>query len=121
MSPSQPAVPMATAITPPAIQRPRLHLGDRALGIGGILAFVMLWELLPRTGIVSDTYLSPPSQVVDAIAQLARSGDLGKHVAASLQRSLSGLLMAEVLGVPQGLLMGWIQRLEAKVDPVLQL
>ena len=102
-------------------RRLAVRLGDRALGLAGVIGFLLLWELVPRLGIVSDAYLSPPSQVVDAIWQLAHSGALLKHVAASLQRSLWGLLLAIGLGVTLGLLMGWFTRFEAIVDPILQL
>ncbi|WP_309972188.1 ABC transporter permease [Variovorax guangxiensis] len=87
----------------------------------GLLFFLALWELMPRVGIVSDAYLSPPSAVIASIAQLAGNGLLWKHIAASLQRSLWGLLLAIGAGVLLGLLMGAIRRLENIVDPVLQL
>jgi NitT/TauT family transport system permease protein len=34
----------------------------------GIVIFLALWEALPRLGIVSEAYLSPPSAVVASIA-----------------------------------------------------
>lgn len=57
-----------------------VRLGDHAWGLAGIVGFLLLWELVPRLGIVSDAYLSPPSQVAEAIWQLAHSGALLKHV-----------------------------------------
>ncbi|CAN7357077.1 ABC transporter permease [Variovorax paradoxus] len=87
----------------------------------GIVIFLALWEALPRLGVVSDAYLSPPSAVLASIAQLVDTGQLWKHVAASLQRSLWGLLLASFSGVVLGLLIGSSNRLAAIVDPVLQL
>jgi NitT/TauT family transport system permease protein len=87
----------------------------------GIAIFLALWEALPRLGIVSEAYLSPPSAVVASIAQLIDNGQLWKHVAASLQRSLWGLLLASFAGVVLGLLIGGFKRLATIVDPVLQL
>jgi NitT/TauT family transport system permease protein len=87
----------------------------------GIVIFLALWEALPRLGIVSDAYLSPPSAVIASIAQLVDTGQLWKHLAASLQRSLWGLLLASFFGVVLGLLIGSSRRLAAIVDPVLQL
>ncbi|MCA3183435.1 MAG: ABC transporter permease, partial [Cupriavidus sp.] len=75
------------------------RLGDRALGILGIVAFLLVWELVPRLHIVSDAYLSPPSQIIVTIWDLVSSGALFRHLFASLQRSLYGLLSAIVLGV----------------------
>jgi len=124
---SDPAVSTSAARHPAAAIRrlagPSLaaRLGDRALGLVGIVGFLLLWELVPRAGIVSEAYLSPPSQILPAIWQMAQSGELLKHVGASLQRSLWGLLLAIGLGVALGLLMGWFSRLEAIVDPILQL
>ncbi|MDP9928037.1 ABC transporter permease [Variovorax paradoxus] len=87
----------------------------------GIVIFLALWEALPRLGIVSDAYLSPPSAVLASIIQLVDTGQLWKHVAASLQRSLWGLLLASFSGVVLGLLIGSSRRLAAIADPVLQL
>ncbi|BEP64627.1 ABC transporter permease (plasmid) [Variovorax sp. V213] len=87
----------------------------------GIAIFLALWEALPRLGVVSDAYLSPPSAVVASIVQLVETGQLWKHLAASLQRSLWGLLLAGFSGVLLGLLIGSSKRLAAIVDPVLQL
>ena len=86
-----------------------------------IVLFLLLWEALPRLGIVSDAYLSPPSTVLASIGQLLDNGQLWKHVAASLQRSLWGLVLASSAGVVLGLLIGGFRRLAAIVDPVLQL
>ncbi|MBB3181450.1 ABC transporter permease [Variovorax sp. Sphag1AA] len=98
--------------------QPFAKLAERGLGL---LLFLVLWELLPRSGIVSEAYLSPPSSVIASIAQLAEQNLLWKHIAASLQRSLWGLLLAIGAGVLLGLLMGAVRRLEYLLDPVLQL
>ena len=113
MSATQPLIPASLnhAIEAPQVPLPahqaieqqrrlklRRHVSDRALGVFGIVAFLVLWELLPRSGVVSDAYLSPPSQVWTAIVKLAGTGELTKHVLASVQRSLSGLVLAIVLG-----------------------
>ena len=86
-----------------------------------LLLFFAIWEFLPRTGIVSSAFLSPPSAVLAAIAQLIETGQLNKHIFASLQRSLAGLSLAVLAGVSLGLLMGVVRRFEAFVDPLLQL
>ena len=114
----------AVAAVPSPIARvgKALRSASRLIERGlGLLFFLALWELLPRVGIVSDAYLSPPSAVIASIAQLAGNGLLWRHIAASLQRSLWGLLLAIGAGVLLGLLMGAIRRLENIVDPVLQL
>ena len=86
-----------------------------------LLLFFALWEFLPRAGIVSAAFLSPPSDVFAAIVKLVQTGQLNKHIIASLQRSLAGLTLAVFFGVGLGLLMGVVRRFEAFVDPLLQL
>jgi NitT/TauT family transport system permease protein len=116
------AVLDSPAVRPPTrllrIARGALRWAERGVGI---VLFLLLWEALPRLGIVSDAYLSPPSAVLAAIGQLLDNGQLWKHVAASLQRSLWGLVLASATGVVLGLLIGGFRRLAAIVDPVLQL
>lgn len=86
-----------------------------------VLFFFAIWEFLPRAGLVNPAFLSPPSAVLAAIVNLAQSGQLNKHIVASLQRSLGGLTLAIIAGVGLGLLMGVIRRFEAFIDPLLQL
>lgn len=107
--------------------QPASLLSSRQLGLrwlersACVLLFFAIWEFLPRAGLVNSAFLSPPSAVLAAIVQLAQTGQLGWHVAASLQRSLAGLILAVVAGVALGLLMGVVRRFEAFVDPLLQL
>jgi NitT/TauT family transport system permease protein len=118
---------MSAVLDAPAARTPhrliKLARGLARVAEGGIgiVIFLALWEALPRLGIVSDAYLSPPSAVIASIAQLVDTGQLWKHLAASLQRSLWGLLLASFFGVVLGLLIGSSRRLAAIVDPVLQL
>lgn len=106
----------------PASLRSSRQLGLRWLERSTcVLLFFAIWEFLPRAGLVNSAFLSPPSAVLAAIVQLAQTGQLDKHVAASLQRSLAGLILAVVAGVALGLLMGVVRRFEAFVDPLLQL
>ena len=119
---------MSAVLDAPAARPPGSFFKKFARGLGrvaergiGIVIFLALWEALPRLGIVSDAYLSPPSAVIASIAQLVDTGQLWKHMAASLQRSLWGLVLASFSGVVLGLLIGSSRRLAAIVDPVLQL
>jgi NitT/TauT family transport system permease protein len=86
-----------------------------------LVVFVLLWELLPRLGIVNAAYLSPPSQVAVAIARLFQNGDVWVHLGASAWRALSGLLVAVVGGVVCGVALGWFRRAERIIDPLYHL
>jgi NitT/TauT family transport system permease protein len=86
-----------------------------------IVAFLLLWELLPRYGPLDPVFVPPLSEVLGAWWTLLTNGQLAEHTQASLQRSLSGLLLAVVIGVPLGLLLGWYRRLADLLDPLLEL
>ncbi|WP_308638224.1 ABC transporter permease [Paenibacillus silvisoli] len=85
-----------------------------------IAAFLALWEIAPRTGIVDGTFFPPLSTVLDAWWQLLLSGDLAAHTEASLTRSLGGFLLALFISVPIGLAIGWWKPVAAYLSPLLE-
>lgn len=89
-------------------------------GLVGLVLFLALWEAAPRLGWLSSTYLSPPDAVFRAILQLGETGELWKHVLASLQRVLIGLLFSTVVGVILGIAIGYFRRIENYLDLLFQ-
>lgn len=85
-----------------------------------IVAFLLLWELLPRLGVVDPFILTPFTQVVKALARLTASGEMAGHLVSSFRRSLGGFSLAMAVGIPIGILMGWFKQFERIVDPLLQ-
>lgn len=83
-------------------------------------SLLVVWELLPRTGIANPIFLSPPTRVAETLLALAASGELLRHALVSLQRIGGGLGVAVAIGVPLGLVMGWCRALERSVDGPLQ-
>lgn len=87
--------------------------------IAGII-FVLIWEILPRFGLV-DTYFLPPfSDVVKALFKIIKSGELFVHLTASFQRVFLGYLSAVLVAVPLGIVMGSLKRFEKYIDPLFQ-
>lgn len=70
------------------------------------LALIGLWELAVRTGFVPELFLPAPSSVVRALADLARSGVLGQHLAASLPRLAVGWMIGTCAGILAGFAIG---------------
>jgi NitT/TauT family transport system permease protein len=86
-----------------------------------IAAFLVLWEVAPRIGLVDRTFLVPFSEAVKALIELAKDGQLWDNTQASLVRSLSGFLIAIGVGVPLGLLIGWYKPVSEILGPLLEL
>ncbi|MFT4470243.1 ABC transporter permease [Arthrobacter sulfonylureivorans] len=86
----------------PAKKRPTKQL----LGLAGILAFLLVWELVPRVGIVEARFLPPASEV---IAMLFNDFGLTAFWVAVGETMLAwflGLLMAVLLAVVLGFIIG---------------
>ncbi|TYB46650.1 ABC transporter permease [Actinomadura chibensis] len=86
-----------------------------------LAAFLAVWELAPRAGLVDRIFLPPVSEIVPALGDLAASGRLWQDAEASLVRSLSGFGLAIVVAVPLGLLIGWYRPVAELLNPLLEL
>jgi NitT/TauT family transport system permease protein len=89
-------------------------------GVPLILAIVALWELAPRLGLLSPIFFPPFSEVARAWLDLAAGGSLLSDVAASLRRCASGFVLALLVAVPLGLLMGSYRNFERFTDLFIQ-
>ena len=82
-----------------------------------VLAFLALWEIAPRAGMVDATYTSQPSRVIAASLEIVRSGDFLHDVSVSLSEFALGFALAIGIGVPLGLLLGRFPVLRYLLDP----
>ena len=82
--------------------------------------FLLLWHGL---ALWNDNPLQLPSplRVLSALADLARSGELLDHALVSVTRLLVSLVVAVLLAVPLGFLMGLSREANAYIDPLVEL
>ncbi|MCX7745370.1 MAG: ABC transporter permease [Clostridia bacterium] len=85
-----------------------------------IMGLLVLWEIIPRLGLVDRLYLPPFSEVAAAFFKLALSGELFLHIGSSLRRSMTGLFIAVSIAIPLGIFVGGFKRFEKIIDPLLQ-
>lgn len=102
------------------MMRPRPR-ADAWLGLAALAAFLILWELLPALGLVRPIFSSSPSRIVRAAAALLEDGALWRHIAVSGGEFALGFGLAAVAGIATGLAMGWYRRIDALLDPFVQL
>lgn len=87
-----------------------------------IITFLVLWEIAPRVNLVPETFISPLSVVLSTLWDLLATGVLLKHVWISLFRAVCGLILATLIGIPLGFLLGgWFRLFERVMTPVLRL
>lgn len=86
-----------------------------------LIPLLLLWELLPKTGIVSSALVPPLSEIASALLDLFQKKNLLVHLLESLGRFLLGLFLAIITGVPLGILMGWNLFIRKHILPLFQL
>lgn len=101
-----------------------LHWKEKAgtvlYGLPLVFVFFAVWEIAPLTGIVSPIFFPPFSKAIIALKGLILSGELFGHIGVSMQRALTGFVLAVVVAVPLGFLMGRYSRLEKIADLMIQ-
>jgi len=82
------------------------------------LLVVVWWIVVVESGSV---IFPTPLQVVTATIDLVRDGTLWDHIGASLFRVGAGFLLAVVVGIPLGLIMGWVHGAFTTLNPIVQI
>jgi NitT/TauT family transport system permease protein len=80
--------------------------------------FLLIWHFTVRAS-GSDLFPTPVA-VAAGIAELFQKGLLIKYIVASLFRVTWGFILAVLVGVPIGLLLGWYGRLFDAFNPLIQ-
>ena len=96
------------------------------LSVLSVIVVLGGWFVLTTVlGWVPQAFLPPPQHIVTDFFRLLNHAYVGHtligHTLVSLQIVLGGFLLAVLIGVPMGIMMGWFKRIEAIVDPLFQL
>jgi ABC-type nitrate/sulfonate/bicarbonate transport system permease component len=89
-----------------AAARSRLRLPDRLLPWASVLGVLVLFELLPRIGLLNERDFPPISQSLSTLADQAVSSELWTAVGNTLSGWALGLGIAAALAIPLGILIG---------------
>jgi ABC-type nitrate/sulfonate/bicarbonate transport system permease component len=77
-----------------------------AEGVGGIVAFLAVWEGLVSGGLVQYDYLPAPSAIARGLLEIVASGTLGEELAHTLAAALGGWAIATAAGILGGAWLG---------------
>jgi len=86
-------------------------------GILSVLGGLLLWELVSRFLVANALFLAAPSQIFMAIAALAKSGELWRHMSISAIEFALGYAIASVLGVAIGFAMAESAAMKRVLQP----
>jgi len=104
----------------PAERGPHRGNGGILLGLILPLGLALGWEILVDLGWADGRLLPTPSTIVATLSDLARNGDLGSHVLATLQRVALGFLFGVTAGTLLGAISGYWTLARRLLDPTLQ-
>lgn len=105
-----------------------LNQEKKLLGTAAILVFLLLWEFMggplsiynPIPFLrVNPMFMSAPSLIFKAAVQLFASGEIYNDLYVSGVEFLGGYLLAVVVGIPFGILVGWYKRMSYIFDPFI--
>ncbi|MEU4426861.1 ABC transporter permease [Actinoplanes sp. NPDC024001] len=99
-----------------------MTLRGRTIAAGAVLplALLVVWQVTATAGLYSTAQLPPPGEVVAALGELLRRGELWHHLAISTQRVLIGFAAGSVLALALGGLVGLSRTASAVLSPTVQ-
>lgn len=105
-TPKPASVAVSVSAQTAASKPPRKFDGSRFLPLIGPLALFVVWDLVVRLQLVSPVLLPTPGATLVALAKGIAGGPLLMDFLASLNRTIQAFLIAGVIGVPLGVLLG---------------
>jgi ABC-type nitrate/sulfonate/bicarbonate transport system permease component len=105
-----------TKITPVKKGR-RDRTGKILYGTAAVVVVLAAWQVIAALRIKPEVILPGPLDVADAFKQLFSTSEIWTDLGTSGSEMLFGLLLATVVGLPAGLLIGWYKRLSWALGP----
>jgi len=97
------------------------------LPIISVFGFLFIWQIIAELGPFGENMLPPPTKVifytfVHKLTEAFPDGNvLSKNILVSLKIVSGGFILAIIVGVPLGLLMGWFKTLDRIVRPLFEI
>jgi len=95
----------------------RLRLG----GFAVLVVLLVLWEIASRAALVNQIYVPPVSRIASELWRLLLNGELLRHLGTSAVRFGLGYVIAIVLGLGIGLVMGYFRAGYLLLEPLIEL
>jgi ABC-type nitrate/sulfonate/bicarbonate transport system permease component len=97
-----------------------LNQEKKILGTISVALFLVLWGLVGNTfQLINPMFMSAPSLVWKAAAQLFGSGEIWNDLRVSGTELLGSYLLAVFFAIPFGIMTGWYKRMSAIFDPFI--
>ncbi|MBV8917385.1 ABC transporter permease [Bradyrhizobium sp.] len=115
-----PALERSEATAAPASRVRLTRYARPALGLVLPLALAVGWEAIVHLGWSNGRLVPPPSKVIATIIDLARTGELSRHILATLSRVAAGFAFGVIAGTLLGAISGYWALARQLLDPTIQ-
>ncbi|HZU05640.1 MAG TPA: ABC transporter permease [Chloroflexota bacterium] len=119
----QPVADVALDRTAAEAERPALGLStemkQRLLSIFSPMLLLILWEVLVQLGLLDKRFFPAPSSIVGTFWNLIVTGELFRHLQASISRIIVGFLLGFIPGLILGITMGLFRWVRAFLMPMV--
>jgi NitT/TauT family transport system permease protein len=88
-------------------------------GIAGLVLLVLIWELFARSGLFTQALTPPVTRIASTVWRTLLDGSILTNAGYTLARVLAGLLLACLVGIPVGILMGRFRPVERFFLPLV--
>jgi ABC-type nitrate/sulfonate/bicarbonate transport system permease component len=87
------------------------------VGLTAVVVFLIVWQAVAWRRLVPELFLPGPTDIFAALGGLFGAGTIWRDLWVSGQELIYGYVLAIVIALPLGLLMGWYKRVGYAVDP----
>jgi sulfonate transport system permease protein len=91
-----------------------------ALGLLLPVGLALVWEIAVWLGLSTGRLVPPPTKIFATIVELARNGELVRHVTATLTRVVAGFGLGVIAGTVLGAISGYWGLARRLLDPTVQ-
>ena len=85
--------------------------------VAALFAFIALWELFARQGVIDAFLFSSPSRIIKTIKNLVVSGEIAGHIFTTVYETVAGFIIATALGSAIALALWWSEFLRKTAEP----
>jgi ABC-type nitrate/sulfonate/bicarbonate transport system permease component len=90
-------------------------------GVIFLAALLVVWECIAQAGLVSPLIVPPLSKILQSFGSLVWSGQIPLQILASMKRAAVGYLLAALVCVPVGILMGLFDRVYDALEVIVEM
>ena len=92
---------------------------ERIISFVSPVALLLLWEFLAQAGVVDVRFFPAPSQILQTLFGMLKTGELEAHTLASMKRLIIGFVVGGVPALVIGVMMGLNATMRAMIDPLI--